>query len=170
METTPDPFSSGVHIVDSGHRRKLDVAVEVPKDELGAVASNEMWSEIYDRLAQLIHAHRTTLVFVNTRRLAERVTHHLAERLGESAVLAHHGSLSRRLRLMAEERLKSGELRAVVATASLELGIDIGSVDLGLPDRVSPLDWRSAATDWPIGPPCRSVQCPQRTAVCDHAR
>jgi ATP-dependent Lhr-like helicase len=124
------PFSSGIHIIDSGHRRKLDVAVEVPKDELGAVASNEMWSEIYDRLAQLIHAHRTTLVFVNTRRLAERVTHHLAERLGESAVLAHHGSLSRRLRLMAEERLKSGELRAVVATASLELGIDIGSVDL----------------------------------------
>ncbi len=122
--------SRDVRIVDTGHRRTLDLAVEVPKDELGAVATNEMWAEIYDRLATLIEAHRTTLVFVNTRRLAERVTHHLAERLGESAVLAHHGSLSRRLRLDAEQRLKRGELRAVVATASLELGIDIGSVDL----------------------------------------
>jgi ATP-dependent Lhr-like helicase len=117
-------------IVDSGHRRALDLSVEVPRDELSIVASNEMWAEIYDRLAALITAHRTTLVFVNTRRLAERVSHHLAERLGEDAVLAHHGSLSRRLRLRAEERLKRGELRAVVATASLELGIDIGSVDL----------------------------------------
>ncbi len=114
-----------VRIVDTGHRRKLDIAVEVPKDELGAVASKEMWGEIYDRLAALILEHRTTLVFVNTRRLSERVTHHLAERLGETAVLAHHGSLSRLLRLEAEERLKNGNLRAVVATASLELGIDI---------------------------------------------
>jgi ATP-dependent Lhr-like helicase len=119
-----------IRIIDSGHRRKLDLAVEVPKDELGPVASNEMWAEIYDRLVELILAHRTTLVFVNTRRLAERVSHHLAERLGESAVLAHHGSLSRRLRLEAEQKLKNGELRAVVATASLELGIDIGSVEL----------------------------------------
>jgi ATP-dependent Lhr-like helicase len=117
-------------IIDDGHRRLLDLAVEVPRDELGAVATNEMWSEIYDRLAELIRAHRTTLIFVNTRRMAERVTHHLGERLGESTVLAHHGSLSRRLRLAAEERLKSGALRAVVATASLELGIDIGSIDL----------------------------------------
>jgi ATP-dependent Lhr-like helicase len=108
----------------------MELAVEVPKDELGPVASNEMWAEIYDRVAVLILAHRTTLVFVNTRRLAERVAHHLTERLGESAVLAHHGSLSRRLRLDAEQRLKRGELRAVVATASLELGIDIGTVDL----------------------------------------
>jgi ATP-dependent Lhr-like helicase len=122
--------SGGVHIVDVGHSRSLDLAVEVPRDELGAVASNEMWGEVYDRLASLIRAHRTTLVFVNTRRLAERVAHHLGERLGEDAVLAHHGSLSRRLRLTAEERLKRGELRAVVATASLELGIDIGSVEL----------------------------------------
>jgi len=122
--------ASNVLVVDTGHRRRMELAVEVPRDELGAVASNEMWSEIYDRLAALIQSHRTTLVFVNTRRLAERVTHHLAERLGEDAVLAHHGSLSRRLRLLAEERLKSGDLRAVVATASLELGIDIGSVDL----------------------------------------
>src|SRR5262245_36281015 len=117
-------------IIDSGHQRKIDIAVEVPKDELGPVASNEMWGEIYDRISELILAHRTTLVFVNTRRLAERVAHHLAERLGENAVLAHHGSLSRRLRLEAEEKLKNGELRAVVATASLELGIDIGTVDL----------------------------------------
>src|SRR4029077_3125846 len=117
-------------IIDSGHRRKLDIAVEVPKDELAPVASNEMWAEIYDRLTELILSHRTTLVFVNTRRLAERVAHHLSERLGESAVLAHHGSLSRQIRLNAEQRLKSGDLRAVVATASLELGIDIGSVDL----------------------------------------
>ena len=89
-----------------------------------------MWGEIYDRTAELIRANRTTLVFVNTRRLSERVAHHLAERLGENAVLPHHGSLSRALRLEAERRLKEGELRAVVATASLELGIDVGPVDL----------------------------------------
>src|SRR5262249_17141766 len=94
------------------------------------VASNEMWGEIYDRVADLIRQNRTTLVFVNTRRLSERVAHHLTERLGENAILPHHGSLSRALRLEAERRLKNGELRAVVATASLELGIDIGSVDL----------------------------------------
>src|SRR6266702_2470396 len=119
-----------LQIIDQGHRRQLDLEVEVPKDELGPVASNEMWAEIYDRSSELILAHRTTLVFVNTRRLAERVAHHLAERLGATAVLAHHGSLSRRLRLDAEERLKRGDLRAVVATASLELGIDVGHVDL----------------------------------------
>jgi ATP-dependent Lhr-like helicase len=119
-----------VSIVDVGHRREMDLAVEVPKDELGPVASNEMWAEIYDRVAGLIRENRTTLVFVNTRRLAERVAHHLGERLGEGAVLPHHGSLSRALRLDAEGRLKRGELRAVVATASLELGIDIGTVDL----------------------------------------
>ena len=113
---------------DIGVRWRL--AVEVPRDELGAVASTEMWNEIYDRVAELILAHRTTLVFVNTRRLSERVAHALGERLGENAVLPHHGSLSRHLRLDAESRLKRGELRAVVATASLELGIDIGTVDL----------------------------------------
>src|SRR5262249_19134626 len=91
---------------------------------------NEVWAETYDRISQLILTHRTTLVFVNTRRLAERVAHALAERLGEDQVLAHHGSLSRALRQKAESRLKNGELRAVVATASLELGIDIGTVDL----------------------------------------
>ncbi|HLH20056.1 MAG TPA: DEAD/DEAH box helicase [Bryobacteraceae bacterium] len=123
-------LSDGARIVHIGHKRAMDLAVEVPRDELGPVASNEMWGEIYDRIAGLIREHRTTLVFVNTRRLAERVAHHLAERLGENAVLPHHGSLSRTLRLNAERRLKSGELRAVVATASLELGIDIGTVDL----------------------------------------
>jgi ATP-dependent Lhr-like helicase len=123
-------LSSQAAIIDIGHRREMDLAVEVPRDELGPVASNEMWEEIYDRLADLIREHRTTLVFVNTRRLAERVSHHLGQRLGPDAVLPHHGSLARRLRLTAEERLKKGELQAVVATASLELGIDIGSVDL----------------------------------------
>jgi ATP-dependent Lhr-like helicase len=117
-------------IIQIGHRRAMDLAVEVPRDELNSVASNEMWKDIYDRLANLALEHRTTLVFVNTRRLSEKVAHHLAERLGETAVLPHHGSLSRSLRLEAEQRLKRGELRAVVATASLELGIDIGTVDL----------------------------------------
>jgi len=123
-------LSPHVRVINIGHRRAMDLAVEVPRDELGPVASNEMWAEIYDRVAQLILAHRTTLVFVNTRRLSERVAHALSERLGENVVLPHHGSLSRALRLNAEARLKSGELRAVVATASLELGIDIGSIDL----------------------------------------
>jgi len=117
-------------IVQIGHRRQMDLAVEVPSSELGPVASNEMWGEIYDRLAQLANQHSSTLIFVNTRRLAERVAHHLAERLGRDAVAAHHGSLSRKLRLNAERKLKAGEIRALVATASLELGIDIGSVDL----------------------------------------
>ena len=125
-ETTWPPVS----IVDSGHRRELDLAVEVPQEELGVVATNGMWGEIYDRVAELALAHRTTIVFVNTRRLSERVAHHLAERLGADAVLAHHGSLSRQLRQTAELALKEGQLRAIVATASLELGIDVGSVDL----------------------------------------
>jgi ATP-dependent Lhr-like helicase len=123
-------LSDNAQIIQVGHRRAMDLAVEVPRDELGPVASNEMWSEIYDRVAALALEHRTTLVFVNTRRLAERVAHNLGERLGENAVLPHHGSLSRRLRLEAEQKLKGGQLRAVVATASLELGIDIGTVDL----------------------------------------
>ncbi len=130
IEEVAQFLSPKAQIVQVGHRRAMDLAVEVPRDELGAVASTEMWGEIYDRVAQLTQENRTTLVFVNTRRLAERVAHHLAERLGEGAVLPHHGSLSRRLRLEAEQRLKNGELKAVVATASLELGIDIGSVDL----------------------------------------
>jgi ATP-dependent Lhr-like helicase len=117
-------------VVDIGHRRDMDLAVEIPRDELAAIASTEMWADIHDRIAELILAHRTTLVFVNTRRQSERVSQALGERLGADAVLPHHGSLSRRMRFEAESRLKKGELRAVVATASLELGIDIGTVDL----------------------------------------
>ncbi len=117
-------------IIDIGHRRELDLAIEMPKSPLEAVMSNEVWEEIYHRLAELIQAHRTTLVFVNTRRMAERVTHHLSELLGADAVTSHHGSLSAKLRLDAEDRLKRGDLKTLVATASLELGIDIGSVDL----------------------------------------
>ena len=128
-------------IVDEGHRRHLDLALELPKSPLEAVMAGEVWTEIYDRLAELIRAHRTTLVFVNTRRLAERVARHLAERVGEDAVTAHHGSLAKETRLDAEERLKGGRLRALVATASLELGIDIGHVDLvcqlGSPRRIA---------------------------------
>ncbi len=117
-------------VVNIGHRRKLDLAVEVPPSELGPVASNEMWGEIYDRIAELALQHRSTLVFVNTRRLAERVALHLGERIGEELVAAHHGSLARKLRLNAERKLKNGEIRLLVATASLELGIDIGNIDL----------------------------------------
>src|SRR5881398_3113940 len=117
-------------IIDIGHRRELDQAIELPSSPLEAVMSNEVWEEIYSRLAELIQAHRTTLVFVNTRRMAERVTHHLSELLGAEGVTSHHGSLSAKLRLDAEDRLKRGDLKALVATASLELGIDIGSVDL----------------------------------------
>ena len=130
IEEVAQFLSPAAKIVQLGRRRTLDLGVEVPRDELGAVASTEMWDEIYDRVAELAREHRTTLVFVNTRRLSERVAHHLAERLGADAVLPHHGSLSRKLRLDAEEKLKKGELRVVVATASLELGIDIGTVDL----------------------------------------
>jgi ATP-dependent Lhr-like helicase len=117
-------------IVDSGHRRLRDLAIEMPGSPLEAVMSGEVWSEVYDRLAVLIREHRTTLVFVNTRRTAERLARHLSERIGEQFVTAHHGSLSKELRLDAEHRLKRGELKALVATASLELGIDIGDVDL----------------------------------------
>ena len=117
-------------IVDIGHKRKLDMAVEVPSMPLGPVASNELWDEVYNRLVTLVEQHRSTLVFVNTRRMAERVAHHLGERIGEENVAAHHGSLSRKLRLAAEKKLKEGQVRVLVATASLELGIDIGTVDL----------------------------------------
>ena len=117
-------------IIQISQRRHLDLAVEVPASELGPVASNEMWEEIYKRIADLVLANRSTLIFVNTRRLAERVGHHLAAILGQDAVASHHGSLSRLRRLAVEGKLKSGEIRALVATASLELGIDIGTVDL----------------------------------------
>ncbi|HKH49043.1 MAG TPA: DEAD/DEAH box helicase [Thermoanaerobaculia bacterium] len=117
-------------IVDAGHGRPLDLAVEVPGSALEAVMPAEVWEEVYDRLAELIRAHRTTLVFSNTRRQAERVTRHLSERLGPQQVTSHHGSLAKEQRLESERRLKEGELSALVATASLELGIDVGSVDL----------------------------------------
>src|ERR1700736_3014051 len=117
-------------VVQIGHQREVDIAIEVPKSELGPVSSHELWDEIYDRIAALVQQHRSTLIFVNTRRLAERVAHHLAERLGAEAVATHHGSLSRKLRLASENNLKAGEIKALVATASLELGIDIGSVEL----------------------------------------
>ncbi|MDQ3473703.1 MAG: DEAD/DEAH box helicase, partial [Acidobacteriota bacterium] len=117
-------------VVDTGHARQLDIAIEVPESPLQAVMSGEVWEEIYDRLAELIRQHKTTLVFVNTRRLVERVSRHLGERLGDENIAAHHGSLAREVRLSAEQRLKSGELSALVATASLELGIDIGDVNL----------------------------------------
>lgn len=117
-------------IINAGHRRKLDLSIEVPSSPLTAIMSNEVWGEVYERLEQLINQHQTTLIFVNTRRLAERMTHNLTERFGTEILAAHHGSISKEMRLDAEKRLKSGELKAIVATASLELGIDIGSVDL----------------------------------------
>ena len=122
----PDP----VEIVDAGHHRERDLALEMPKSPLDAVMANEVWAELYDRLGELIAGHRTTLIFVNNRRLAERATRHLGERLGAEHVATHHGSLSREHRLKAEQRLKSGQLKALVATSSLELGIDIGDIDL----------------------------------------
>jgi len=117
-------------IVDTGHQRERDLSLVIPESPVSPVMANEVWEEIYDRLEALINEHRTTLIFVNTRRLAERLARHLAERLGNEAVTAHHGSLSRDHRLEAEQALKAGQLRALVATASLELGIDIGHVDL----------------------------------------
>src|SRR5271163_2918976 len=117
-------------IIDTGHQRPRDLALELPGSPLEAVMSAEVWQQVYDQLVRLIEAHRTTLVFVNTRRMAERVARQLSERLGETAVTAHHGSMAKEHRLAAEQRLKGGELKALVATASLELGIDIGEVDL----------------------------------------
>jgi ATP-dependent Lhr-like helicase len=122
--------SADCTIVDSGHVRARDLQLEIPPAPLEAVMSGEVWTQVYDRLAELVNEHRTTLVFVNTRRQAERLARHLSERLGEQNVTAHHGSMAKESRLDAESRLKRGELRALVATASLELGIDIGDVDL----------------------------------------
>ena len=119
-------------IVDIGHKRKLDLGIEVPPMPLGPVASNELWDTVYDRLVALVAEHRSTLVFVNTRRMAERMCHELGERIGDENVAAHHGSLSRKLRLEAEKKLKEGRVRVLVATASLELGIDVGTVDLAV--------------------------------------
>jgi ATP-dependent helicase Lhr and Lhr-like helicase len=130
-------FLTGAHsnrksatIIQVGQRRQLDLAIEVPSDELGSVTTNSMWQEIFDKLAAHAQNHRSTLVFVNTRRLVEKIAFELSERLGAEHVAAHHGSLSRTLRLDAEQRLKNGQIKILIATASLELGIDIGDVDL----------------------------------------
>jgi len=142
-------------IVDEGHRRAMDLQIEIPRSPLEAVMAHEVWEEYYDRLAGLIRQHRTTLVFVNTRRMAERLARHLSERVGADAVAAHHGSLSKETRLDAEARLKQGSLRAIVATASLELGIDIGHVDLvcqiGSPQRIATLLQRVGRSGHTIG-------------------
>ena len=122
--------NSSCSIVNKGHKRQLDLAVEVPQSPLEAVMSHEVWKEIYDRLVALVESHRTTLITVNTRRLAERMAHQLSERLGAESVAAHHGSMAKEARLDAEQRLRDGKLKVLVATASLELGIDIGHVDL----------------------------------------
>ena len=124
------PSRQPASVVQVGQRRTLDLAIEVPSAELGSITSTAMWTEIFDKLATLAHQHRSTLVFVNTRKLVEKISFELSERLGTGAVAAHHGSLSRTLRLDAEQRLKNGAIKILVATASLELGIDIGNVDL----------------------------------------
>jgi len=125
VDGTPDCV-----IVDSGHQRDIEMSIAVPPTDLEAVASGEQWADTYDRIAEMVEKHRTTIIFVNTRRLAERIAFKLSERLGEEYVGAHHGSLSKERRHRLEKRLKAGEMRALVATASLELGIDIGTVDL----------------------------------------
>ena len=151
-------------IVDAGHRRPWDLSIEVPGPPRGPIVANDVRDAIYDRLAALAESHRTTLVFVNTRRLAERVAHQLGQRLGEPQVAAHHGSLSRRIRLDAERRLKTGELRVVVATASLELGIDIGHVDLvchlGAPSSIAVLLQRIGRAGHTVGGVSRGVLFP----------
>lgn len=117
-------------IVNIGHSRTLDVAIQVPPSELSAICTHEQWAEVQDQIVELIESHHSTLIFVNTRRLAERITHQLTERLGEEVVGSHHGSLSAKIRHRTEQKLKTGELKAVIATASLELGIDVGYIDL----------------------------------------
>lgn len=128
-------------IVDAGHGRSRDLAIEVPRSPLAPVMSNEVWEEVYERITALVNAHKTTLIFVNARRMCERVAHELGRRLPPGSVTSHHGSLSTALRLDAEQRLKRGDLRALVATSSLELGLDIGDVDLvvqvGVPRTIS---------------------------------
>jgi len=128
--TGVDRDRAAANIVQVGQRRVLDLGIEIPNEELGSVCSTSMWTGIFDRIAELCREHRSTLVFVNTRRMVERLCGALGERLGPENVAAHHGSLSRGLRLDAEQRLKAGEIQCLVATASLELGIDIGAVDL----------------------------------------
>ena len=117
-------------VVDMGHARNIDLAIEIPDGEVGPIATHEQWGQTLDRLAELVKDHDTTLLFVNTRRLVERLAHQMSQRLGEESVVAHHGSLSQEIRRDAERRLKAGQVKVCVATSSLELGIDIGAVDL----------------------------------------
>ncbi|MFM0736219.1 DEAD/DEAH box helicase [Paraburkholderia xenovorans] len=142
-------------IVDVGHIRARDLALEIPPVPLEAVMPNEVWERVYDRLAELVAQHRTTLIFVNTRRMAERAARHLTERLGKDVVAAHHGSLAKEHRFDAEQRLKRGELRVLIATASLELGIDIGDVDLvcqmGSPRAIAPFLQRVGRSGHHVG-------------------
>ena len=142
-------------IVDIGYAKQRDLALELPQSPLAAVMSNEQWEQVYSRVAELVQLHRTTLVFVNTRRMAERAARHLGERLGKESVAAHHGSLSKETRLDAEQRLKHGELKVLVATASLELGLDIGDVDLvcqlGSPRSIATLLQRAGRSGHAVG-------------------
>ncbi|MBE9549023.1 MAG: DEAD/DEAH box helicase [Proteobacteria bacterium] len=148
-----------VGIVDTGHKRDWNLALELPPSPLTPVMSNEVWGEIYARIETLALKHTTTLIFVNTRRLAERVARHLGERLaesiGENQVTAHHGSLAKEHRLDAEQRLKDGQLKILVATASLELGIDIGDIDLviqlGSPGSIAALVQRVGRAGHQVG-------------------
>ncbi|WP_133645769.1 DEAD/DEAH box helicase [Paraburkholderia flava] len=152
-DAPPDPDECA--IVDVGHTRDRDLALELPPVPLEAVMANDVWERVYDRLAELVAQHRTTLVFVNTRRMAERTARHLTDRLGKEAVAAHHGSLAKELRFDAEQRLKRGELRVLIATASLELGIDIGDVDLvcqlGSPRAIAPFLQRVGRSGHHVG-------------------
>jgi ATP-dependent helicase Lhr and Lhr-like helicase len=155
IELVANWLAGGTTVIDEGHRRAMDLALEVPRSSVDDVMANEVWEEYYDRLTQLIAGHKTTLVFVNTRRMAERVARHLSDRLGDDTVTAHHGSLSKEKRLDAESRLKNGQLQALVATASLELGIDIGHVDLvcqiGSPHRIATFLQRVGRSGHTIG-------------------
>ncbi|HEX6136446.1 MAG TPA: DEAD/DEAH box helicase [Casimicrobiaceae bacterium] len=152
---TPERSAAPCAIIDTGHMRARDLALEVPGSALEPVMSSEVWLQVYARLADLIAQHRTTLVFVNTRRMAERVARHLSELLGAANVMAHHGSMAKALRLAAEQRLKAGELKALVATASLELGIDIGDVGLvcqiGSPRSISTFLQRAGRASHTVG-------------------
>ncbi len=170
-----------VTVIDTGHQRPRELSLEVPDSPLEAVMSGEVWQQIYDRLVDLIKAHRTTLVFVNTRRMAERVAHELSERMADGSVTAHHGSMAKEHRLSAEQRLKQGQLKALVATASLELGIDIGDVDLvcqlGSPRSIASCLQRVGRSGHAVGGTCKGrlfplsrddlVEC---TALLDSVR
>ena len=148
-------------IVDIGHARPRDLDIEVPPVPLSAVMASRVWELVYDRLAALAREHRTTLIFVNTRRLAERLSRHLSERLGKDAVAAHHGSLAKEFRLDAEQRLKRGDLQVLIATASLELGSRHRRRRPGVPNRLAAFDFRVSATGRPLRAPSgRDAQGP----------